>query len=244
MLKSTVMIQYYHTTFAWSNYIPIIEDIVLSNNLHKILEIGGGANPVLSKKFVQQTKIEYTVNDIEATELAKMKTPFPTDLTNFATADFEMKNTYDFIFSKMVMEHVEEAALFHRNIFQALRPGGYAFHFFPCLGTLPLVINYYLKESIARKILPFFQNRNLNQHDKFPAFYHWCEGPTPNNIKRFEKLGFELKAYYGFYGHQYYKVIPPLHYLEQLKAKLLLKYPQAKLCVNAFIVLKKPNYTV
>ena len=232
-------IKYHLTKFAWSNYIPILENIICDNKLHKILEIGGGANPILSPKFVKELQLDYTINDINENELLKMEAPFQIQISNYASKDFHSHQEYDLIFSKMVMEHIEDVEQFHKNIFQALKPGGFAFHFFPCFSTLPLIINYYINEKIARKILSIFQSRNLYKNDKFPAYYNWCFGPTKKNINRFENLGFKLISYYGFFGHQYYKKIKLLHFLEQMKGRFLVKNPNPKLTVNAFLILKK-----
>ena len=65
-------------------------------------------------------------------------------------------------------------------------------------------------------------------------------GPTRRAIKRFESVGFEVKEFYGTFGHQYYYQIPPLNASEFAKARFLLRHPVPALTSYAVVVLRKP----
>lgn len=77
-------------------------------------------------------------------------------------------------------------------------------------------------------------------HGKFPALYAWCRGPTARQIACFERLGYAVEEYTGFFRHDYYCSIPPLQRLADGAASLLRRHPIPQLTSYAFVVLRKP----
>ena len=156
---------------------------------------------------------------------------------------FSIENSYDFIFSRMVNEHIKNGKKYYSNIFQALKKGGISVHCFSTLYALPFLINRLTPRFISDVLLYTFAPRNKQTNEKFRAYYSWSRGPTKTMIKRFESMGYEVIEYVGFFGHGYYlRRIPLLHNLEKLKSSFLcshLRIPH--LTSYAHVILRKPN---
>ena len=209
------------------------------NPIVRVVDIGGGANPAVSEEEVARRGLEYTLCDIDPAELEKAPPSFRKLALDF-TAGIDEGYEYDLAISKFVMEHVTDAEAFHRNIYRNLAPGGLALHIYPCLYALPFTLNWVIPERLSSAVLDAFAPRDRHQHDKFPAYYDWCTGPTDKALARYESLGFEVEQCIGLFGHHYYNRIPGLRNAEQLKSDLLLKNPVPWLAAFAIVVLRKP----
>src|SRR5262249_2440039 len=105
--------------------------------------------------------------------------------------------------------------------------------------------NLLLPKKLSETTLLFFQPWRIREgkEGKFKAYYDWCYGPTRSNIKKITDLGYSVEEYIGFFGHRYYSKIKILHWLEMMKANLLVKYPLPFFTQYAQVLLKKrgPN---
>jgi 2-polyprenyl-3-methyl-5-hydroxy-6-metoxy-1,4-benzoquinol methylase len=206
-----------------------------------VCEIGGGANPALPAARVTRNDLEYLVVDVSEAELAKAPDAYKKLVADVASPTFAPPGEYDLAFSMTVAEHIETPEIFHRNVLQLLAPGGRAFHFFSTLYAAPFVANRLLPERVAEGVLSLLQpdRDKAGSHRKFPAFYRWCRGPTRRQIARFERLGFEVEEYVGYFGHDYYAQLPPLRALERRIESLLVQHPVPWLTSYASVLLKK-----
>jgi SAM-dependent methyltransferase len=233
-------IHYKKTEDAWPEYKIKLLDLIHSMSLKKICDIGGGANPLLDNEDLIEHGISYTLLDISQTELDKAPTHIHKVRADVSSPSFSAPEKYDLIFSKMLAEHIEDAEQFHKNVLNALAPGGYAVHFFPTLYTLPFLANYLFPERASTQLLRLFSPRDEYQAAKFPAYYNWCRGPMPSQIERLESLGFSVVEYCGIFGHRnYYRRVRPLEKLHDLKTDLLMKHPIPALTSFAIVVLQK-----
>jgi 2-polyprenyl-3-methyl-5-hydroxy-6-metoxy-1,4-benzoquinol methylase len=207
------------------------------------LEIGSGANPTLSPEFVRDKGISYVTNDADPAELEKADPAYQRLLMDLSTnvTDARLIGKFDCILSKMVNEHVSDGEMYHRNVYNMLKPGGISAHCFSTLWNLPLAANRLLPESVTGFLLQLYSPRDKHQNGKFKAYYSWSRGPSQKMISRFEGLGFEVLQYTGYFGHRYYLSIPFLHRLEMRKADLLVKYPIPLLCTYSTLILRKPT---
>lgn len=185
----------------------------------KICELGGGARPALDLDFLGENGVECLVVDISETELQKAPTGYSTLVGDVSSPDFtpgEHDGCYDLVFSRVLAEHVRDARQFHENIHRLLRPGGIAMHFFPTFWWPPFVVNRMLPEALAERILLRVQPWRVStgKSGKFPAFYHWCYGPTTRQIGRFATAGFAVDhcvAYFGESSHAPGRVLGALN---------------------------------
>lgn len=179
--------------------------------------------------------------DISGEELDKAPPEYGKIVADAASPDFQTDERFDLIFSKMLVEHIPDARQFHTNVLSMLRPGGLAIHFFPTLYTVPFTINRLFPERLSSRLLDLFHPRDRFQHDKFPAYYQWCRGPSEKQLARFTDLGYEVVEYRGYFGHpNYYRRIKPLQMLHRAKTARLLKNPNPTFTSFAVMILRKP----
>jgi SAM-dependent methyltransferase len=225
----------------WQSYDDLLVELARREGASSVAELGGGANPMVADAerwgFVQ----DRVVIDISADELAKADGSVKTRVADLCQP-IEDGETYDVVFSKMLCEHLPNARAFHENCFKILRPGGLSVHFFPTLSTVPFVINRLIPEDLTRSILDKVQPGRLDdpKHQKFPAYYRWCAGPTRRAVKRYESVGFKVEGYNATFGHLYYQRIPVLNAAERAKTSFLLEHPVPYLTSFAVVILRKP----
>lgn len=227
-----------HADFSsWRTYPELLNREI--NNLPQsatIIEIGGGANPSIPESSLGGRK--YYIIDISNVELSKAKGSY------FETINLDISKNIlnikaDLVISKMVLEHILSPKEMHSSIFNLLNETGVAIHFFATLWSPASFTNLILPESVSNLILKRLQNRKWETEGKFPAFYKWCWGPTKNQIKRWENLGFLISEYYGYLGSGYVDHITFLRNLERLYNWFIFKLNSPYFCTNAIVVLKK-----
>jgi hypothetical protein len=140
----------------------------------------------------------------------------------------------------MVGEHITDAKTFHQNVFNILNNNGISFHCFSTLYSFPFLVNKIIPAGFSEFILDKISPRDKHFHDKFKAHYDWSRGPSKHMILQFENIGFEVIEYIGYFGHNYYKKFPVLNRLEDIKSKILLKFPLPALTSYAHLILRKP----
>jgi len=228
---------------GWAESGPFLDDLVHRYRPRLILEIGSGANPTLAQDRIPPGT-EYITSDIDATELAKAGPGYTTRLLDLERGDIptDLLNRCDFVFSRMVNEHIRDGRRYHENIFRILAPGGVAVHCFATLYTLPFLANRLLPDRISGVLLRYFRPRDEHKQGKFAAYYGWSRGPTKTMIRRFQNLGYDVVSYNGYFGHWYYSGrLKPLDTLEQIKARLLIRWKVPLLCSFATVILRKPD---
>jgi uncharacterized UPF0146 family protein len=219
-------------------YKQLIMDLILQNNIQRVCDIGGGANPLLNADFIRQNNIDYSILDISESELSKASLSCTKIRADIASPDFRVSNKFDLVFSKMLAEHISDAGQFHRNLLRILGDNGLAVHFFPTLYSLPFLVNYLVPEYLADVLLTIVSPRDKHQHAKFPAYYRWCRGPIRSQVRRFNELGYDVVEYRGLFGHGYYKKIKILDKIHDLKTKYLLGHSNPFFTSYAYVVLK------
>ena len=232
-----VEIKYGKTEEAYESYTEVLKQIIKTNGFTSILDVGGGAHPMFSLEYIISERLDYTVLDISQEELARAPHQYNKCLMDIAAANVSFERTFDFVFSRFMAEHVNDAAQLHANIYNALRPGGVAVHFFPTLYAIPFVVNWLLPNWMATQFL----NEERRAKGKFPAYYKWCVGPNPKSVRRFTELGYDVIEYSGFFGHGYYDSVPLLRKIHGWVREKVLKYRIGTFTSFAWIILRKPS---
>lgn len=226
----------------WANFERKIADLVDECGAVAVGELGGGANPTLTLADLVNGPIDMTVLDISAVELERAPGGINRLCVDLCAAEPPIRNRFDLVFSRMLCEHVQSGRTFHRNCYEALRPGGYAVHFFPAVTALPFALNRLLPEALGTRALEalFPARRRDGNYAKFPARYSWCWGPTRRQLDRFRSLGFEVVSWDVGIGHEYYSKLPALREAERVKSTLVLRRPSPWLAAYSFVVLRRP----
>ena len=229
----------YDTNDPWSLYPKVLNRIIDQYGCKSLCEIGGGAFPALSLEQVLAKELDYTVLDISQVELDRAPAGYNKLLADICAPDLKAQGKYDFIFSKMLAEHVKDPVLFHRNVLSLLKKGGIALHFFPTLYAFPFLVNWLIPERVAQFIFRLFVCKDPVKHKRFPVHYKWCKGPTKKQITNLQNLGYEIVEYRGFYGHRYYDKIPVLRGLQKIAGRFFCGIKNPFFTSFAFIILKK-----
>ena len=217
-----------------------LEKLLENPSIKSVCEIGAGANPTLDINQVQEKNLSYSICDISEDELAKAPSIYHKVIADVCDPLMNKSPKYNLVFSMMLAEHLPDAYSFHKNMFDILESGGYALHFFPNLYTLPFFINRITPQAVSAHLLNIFAPRDPVKKRKFPAYYHWCFGPTNRQIKKLTDIGYQIVKYIGFFGHDYYGDLPVISQLETLKTTLLLKYPNPLFTSYSLMLLQKP----
>lgn len=225
---------------GWSKTEAYIQELIINKKIKSILEIGAGANPTINPKFIKENNLSYTISDVDEGELNKADKIYSKLVVDLSKPDFNASAKFDLVFSRMVGEHITDAKTFHQNVFNILNSGGISFHCFSTLYAFPFVVNKILPDRLSDLILEKIDPRDKHQHGKFKAHYDWSFGPTRKMIRRFENIGYEIIEYVGYFGHNYYKKFPLLNKIEEVKSKILLKFPLPLLTSYSHFILMKP----
>ena len=229
---------------GWQLASEYLTSRITRHGCKRVLEIGAGPNPTFSPQQVQSAELSYVISDSSEDELTKTSSAFERLVLDLSSkpANPALNDTFDCVFSRMVGEHISNGERYHSNIFKILRRGGVSIHCFSTMWALPFVANRFLPDNLGGVLQNFFSHREERLHGKFKAYYSWSRGPTTSMLRRFQRIGFKVLEYTGYFGHFYYLRLPWLHRAELWKSRLLLQRPIPQLCSYAALVLRKPEY--
>jgi hypothetical protein len=222
---------------SWSDF-PSILTRVLSETPYgsTIVEIGAGANPLLTEK--QASGYKYIVIDSSAEELSKARgIHFERICADICKTDLDIQ--CELIITRMVLEHIQTPAGFHTACYKLLKRKGTALHFFATKYSPASIVNLTIPDAISKYLLYAIQKRNWLCEGKFKAYYRWTLGPVQKQINRLENLGFEIVLYYGYTGSGYLTNVFFFRKIEHLYNRLAIKIRSPWLCSNAILILKK-----
>ena len=209
----------------------------------RVLDVGGGANPAFDRETIDRYGLDYVLLDIDESELDKAPPDYIKVCADITSRDLPLEPGFDLVFSSWVAEHVEDPGAFHSSVLRLLAPGGRAVHLFPTLYALPFLVNRLVPErAAARVVRGLTPGRRFDEDEgKFPARYRWCRGPTRRQVHRLVRSGYEVDEYHGYFGHEYFRRIKPLHAAEERVTRALLRRPWPAVTSWAMVVLRKPR---
>ena len=204
--------------WAWNNYKKVIQDLISLLKARLVVEIGGGRCPLLDNDEITSTNVLYFVNDISETELALapdyvekicFDIAHPTD-----SVCTTLNGQIDFMFSKMVFEHVSDSQQAYKNIYYLLSSGGLCLNFHPLLFSPPFLVNRILPETFSARLLRLFASyRTPDEVPKHPAKYDHCV-ISRRERERLLNIGYKEVWQIPFWYHSYFRKIPGLYHLD------------------------------
>jgi SAM-dependent methyltransferase len=205
--------------WAWANYKRVVRDLAAHFVAHKLVEIGGGRDPLFDRTEIDALGAEMTVNDISAIELAALPGGYRTacfDVAGDISGVAHLRNSFDFAFSRMVFEHVADGQRAWANLYELLAPGGVGLAFVPTLYSVPFVLNRLLPDKLAASIVKLiFHHRTDNEDPIFPARYSWCVANPARLRPMLTEIGYRDVIVEPFYGHGYYRYFPVIRDLHR-----------------------------
>lgn len=229
--------------WAWDNYRPTIEHFVREWGLTRLVEIGGGRDPLFTPEEAQALGIELTVNDISEEELRHAPAAFAKacfDISGDLAASGAKLGSYDLIFSRMVFEHVKDVRKAWSNVAALLAPGGVGIAFIPTLYALPYVANMMIPEAVSQRIVKMlYPHRTDSEDPKFPAHYDWAFSSERKMRPMLEEAGFSDAHIVPFYGHEYFTRIPVVRELDAMLTRVAIRRDWRALTSYAYIVARR-----
>lgn len=228
--------------WAIANYKRTVTEFCKQFSMHRLIEIGGGRDPLFNRQEIKDLGVDMTINDIALGELAALPSGYRTacfDVAGDRSHLANFRSRFDFAFSRMVFEHVADGQQAWTNLYELLAPDGVALVYIPTLYTLPFVMNWLLPDRVAAKIVKaLYKNRTDDEDPVFPARYSWCFTDA-RLTKMLSAIGYREVFVQPFYGHGYYKPIPFLHRLQMQFAALACRKDWRPFTSFAYIAVRK-----
>jgi SAM-dependent methyltransferase len=229
--------------WAWDNYRATVEVLAREFSFTRLIEIGGGRDPLLTPAQAGALGFDYTINDISQVELDNAPAAFNKacfDVSGDLAAAGVEPGSYDLAFSRMVFEHVRDVRAAWGNLHTILTPGGVAFAFVPTLYALPYVANLMIPEWLSRKIVKLlYPHRTDHEDPKFPAYYDWCYSSEKKMAPMLREAGFRETLILPFYGHDYFENIPVAREIDEALTRLAIRFDWRALTPYAYIIARK-----
>ena len=229
--------------WAWDNYKPVVRHLCTRMAAQRLIEIGGGRDPLFSPSEIGELGVEMTINDISAGELAVLPRGYRTacfDVAGDISPVADLRGSFDLAFSRMVFEHVADGRRAWANLYELLAPGGIALAFVPTLYALPFVLNRLLPDKLAAAIVKaVFPNRTDDADPVFPARYSWCRADAGRMNAMLSAVGYRDVVVLPFYGHGYYRSFPIVRDLHARFTDLARRRDWRMLASFAYIAARK-----
>lgn len=228
--------------WAWANYKRVVQELSSRLGAKRLVEIGGGRDPLFTVEEIERLGVEMTVNDISPGELAVLPKTYKTacfDVAGDLAQVADRRGTFDLAFSRMVFEHVADGKRAWSNLYDLLAPGGVALAFIPTLYALPFIINLLLPDKVAAGIVKMlFANRTDDEDPVFPARYSWCF--TDDRLRRMlTGIGYREVVVLPFYGHDYYESFPVIRDVNAWLTGLARRNDWRTISSHAYIAVRK-----
>lgn len=212
------------------------ERLIVRHGLHAVCEIGGGRWPLFEAADALRLGFDYVVSDVSIAELELTPPEYKRLRIDVSEAPpTHLRGQFDFVFSKMVAEHVRDGGAMHRNILEMLKGGGFAFHFFPTLYYPAFVVNRIIPEAVSRSMKRWLQHGDL----KFQAYYSRCVGPTRDMREFLQSTGYDIIQFRPFYGTAYLDGVPVLRAVEREFSAWAARRQNPHLTSYTYLVLRK-----
>jgi SAM-dependent methyltransferase len=232
-----------HERWAWKNYKRVVRDLCGLNSAHRLVEIGGGRDPLFDRTEIEDLGVEMTVNDISPGELAVLPQGYQTacfDVAGDISSIKHLRCGFDLAFSRMVFEHVSDGQRAWANVHELLAPGGIALAFIPTLYSVPFVLNWLLPDKLAAAIVKaFFPNRTDEEDPVFPARYSWCFADEARMRSMLSAIGYREIVVQPFYGHGYYDSFPIIRDVHKWFTSIARRKDWRMLASHAYIIARK-----
>jgi SAM-dependent methyltransferase len=229
--------------WAWDNYEHVVRGLARILHAHRLLEVGGGRDPLFKADELKALGLEMTVNDISQTELDVLPDSYHKacfDVAGDISTVAHLRDSFDLAFSRMVFEHVADGQRAWSNLYQLLAPGGVALAFVPTLYAFPFVVNKLLPDDLAAKIVKLlYPNRTDDEDPVFPARYSWTYASERKMKPMLQDIGYREVVILPFYGHGYFERFPVLREIHAQFTALARKHDWRTVASYAYIAARK-----
>jgi len=229
--------------WAGDNYKRTVRYLCRILRARRLIDIGGGRDPLFALAEIKDLGVEMTVNDIAPGELAVLPPGYRTacfDVAGDISAVRDLLGSFDLAFACMVFEHVADGRRAWANLHELLAPGGVALVFSPTLYALPFVLNWLLPHKLSATIVRhIFQNRTDQDDPIFPAHYSWCFADDARLRPMLTAIGYREIVVQPFYGHDYYRYFPIIRDVHEWFTGVARRHDWRTIASFAYIAVRK-----
>jgi SAM-dependent methyltransferase len=229
--------------WAIVNYKRTVEEFCKLFAARRLIEIGGGRDPLFGLSDIETLGVEMTVNDISSGELAVLPSGYRTacfDVAGDISKVADLRNSFDFAFSRMVFEHVADGQRAWANLYELLAPGGVALAHIPTLYSVPFVLNRLLPDKFSARIVKrLYPNRTDDEDPVFPARYSWCFAQDRRMRKMLSAIGYRDIVVQPFYRHGYYNRFPVIRDVHRWFCDIARRHDWRTIASFAYIAVRK-----
>ena len=202
----------------------------------RVLDVGGGKNPILDVGVKQQYDLRITGVDICETELRQAPAGVYDDVVVGDIANVALPGRFDLIVSNTVLEHVEDTSAALANMSAALTSDGAVAHFMPNRHALFATAGRWMGNGLVRRLLHSTYPETRRQAG-FPAYYNRC---TPSAMTRLcRSVGLTDIEVTPFFASEYFRFFTPLHLLDLVRQNLTMWCRARMLCETFAIVARR-----
>lgn len=205
--------------------------IIYSPDIKKrsVLEIGGTQRPVFNKEDIPY----YVGMDIDKT--FDWENYYHQYLNQSCTEDYNLKS--DLIFSKYLLEHVDNNERTFKLIFENLEPEGVSVHLFP-LGYHPYSILTRMVGNKLQKRLISIVRPESRAVTGYPVYFDKCNSVSLNRFfKKHPAIKYQIKYFYG--ASEYFYFFFPFYLLVEGFNRISSLLGLSVFASNAVIVIRK-----
>jgi 2-polyprenyl-6-hydroxyphenyl methylase/3-demethylubiquinone-9 3-methyltransferase len=180
----------------------------------RVLDVGGGKHPAISLETKRELGLHVVGLDISEDELLHAPPGAYDRIVVGDVAAVKIPGEYDLIFSRAVLEHVADPTAALANLAGVLAAGGTMAHFMPCRNAPFAVLNRWLGNQAARRVL-FTVFPEKRKNSGFRAYYRDC---TPARLSQIVRgCGLEVVKILPYYKSEYTAFFAPLYTVEMLR---------------------------
>lgn len=184
----------------------------------RVLDVGGGKHPAITVQTKEHLGLWVAGLDISESELVQAPPGAYDAIVVGDVARVNIPGEYDLVFSRTLIEHVDDPGGAIANLAGVLAPGAIMAHVIPCRNAPYAILNRSLGNRAARRLL-FTMFPEKEKNSGFPAHYRDC---TPSRIVRLcRENGLEVIQSTSYYNSDYTSFFVPLYTLEMLRQVLM-----------------------
>lgn len=204
----------------------------------RCLDVGGGKEPAIPLPTKKDLGLHIVGLDISETELAQAPIGSYDEIIVGDVATVRIPGKYDLVFSRAVLEHVLDTRAAIANLAGVLVRGGIMAHFMPC-GNAPFaVLNRWLGNPRARRLL-FGIFPETQKGSGFPAYYRDC---TPTRLARIcREYGLQIDKIVPYYNSDYTSFFAPLYTLEMFRQAVMCSLRLENFAESFAIMVRAPE---
>ena len=204
----------------------------------RVLDVGGGKHPAISVQTKQELGLHVVGLDISDVELRQAPPGAYDHIVVGDVATVTIPGKYDLVFSRSVIEHVAQPRAALANLAATLAPGGTMAHFMPCRNAPFAVLNRWLGNRVARRVL-FTVFPEKAQNSGFRAYYRDCTPARLSDICR--ECGLEIEKVVPYFKSEYTAFFAPVYTVEMLRQVLMCSLNLENFGESFCIVARRPG---